>query len=204
VGGCLYTGSAMNLRLPALVAALSAAAGASSAAPPTAKTTTTATTAETTPVTRAADRAIFDDELSREKWGFMFRLPTEFWTPSAAEIAKMEVRLPDYLRDQLAPHPARRPGPRDRAPARRRPAPEPPSRLAAVPLWKRAYAYKRQYVGLVKQGHHVIWGNFFCQPPRSDWRHEPVLVDDGGDCFFHVEYDVDAGRFSDLVVNGEA
>jgi hypothetical protein len=48
-----------------------------------------------------------------------------------------------------------------------------------------------------------VWGNFFCRPPRADWRHEPVLVDDGGDCFFQLEYDVDAGRFSNLLVNGE-
>jgi hypothetical protein len=183
----------MLLRLPALAAMLAAPPGPSSAPP----------APEPTPATKAADRAIFDQELSREKWGFMFRLPTGFWTPSLPEIMKMEERLPTYLREQLDAAPASRRGARGRGAAGRRVAPEPPP-PAKPPLWKRAFAYKRQYVGLVKAGRHVIWGNFFCTPPRADWRHEPAMVDDGGDCYFQVEYDVDTGRFSGLMVNGEA
>jgi hypothetical protein len=179
---------------PALATALVAAAGASRPAPPPPP--------EPVPPTKAADRAIFDQELSREKWGFMFRLPTGFWTPSVPEVMKMEERLPGYLREQLDSPPPRR-GPRARGHGGRRDLLEPPPRVNP-PLWKRVFAYKRQYVGLVKRGRHVIWGNFFCDTPRADWRHEPVSVDDGGDCYFQVEYDVDTGRFSELLVNGEA
>src|SRR4051812_33660422 len=89
-----YTGPVMHLRLPALVVAIFSTTSASVAPPPPA-----------TPVTNAEDRAIFDEELSREKWGFMFRLPTRFWSPSPADVTKMEERLPDYLREQLSPPP---------------------------------------------------------------------------------------------------
>jgi hypothetical protein len=149
--------------------------------------------------TKPEDRAIFDRELAREKWGFRYRPPTQFWTPSTADVLKMEAGLPAYLREQLSPTP-----PKDRrAPRAHRPALEPPP-PARPPLWEKAGGYKRQYIGLVKNKRRLIWGNFFCSAPSPDWRREPVGVHDGGDCYFQVLYDVDTGRFSELMVNGEA
>ena len=168
---------------------LTTAASGAAPLPPSPPATTTAT--------KPDDRAVFDRELAIEKWGFLFRLPIGFWSPSLAEVAKLEARLPDYLRAELDP-----PLPPKRGP-RRKTTPKPPQ-PTKVPLWKRAFAYQRQYVGLMKDGHHLIWANFFCRPVRADWRHEPVVVDDGGDCFFQVEYDVDTGKFSNLAVNGKA
>lgn len=61
--------------------------------------------------------------------------------------------------------------------------------------------YKRQYVGVVWKGQRVVFGNFFC----SSWQaavHTPVMVDDGGPCFFNVLFDPRTGSFSQLFVNG--
>jgi hypothetical protein len=64
--------------------------------------------------------------------------------------------------------------------------------------------YKRQYVGLLKNKQRLIWGKFFCSALGTNWRREPIDVDDGGDCYFQVLFNVDTGQFSELMVNGEA
>jgi hypothetical protein len=46
--------------------------------------------------------------------------------------------------------------------------------------------------------------NFFCDVFGLDIETEPVVVEDGGDCYFRVTFDPERGRFSDLDVNGEA
>ena len=40
--------------------------------------------------------------------------------------------------------------------------------------------------------------------PGLHWRKEWVLVMDGGDCFFQLQFDVESGTFTALMVNGEA
>jgi hypothetical protein len=50
----------------------------------------------------------------------------------------------------------------------------------------------------------LILGNFFCDSAGVDWRENLVSIEDGGDCYFQVEYDVDRGFFILLLVNGEA
>jgi hypothetical protein len=136
---------------------------------------------------RAEDRAIFPEELARQKWAWLAKPPASFWTPALADVVKLEARLAAYLRD-------------DRA-ARRAAAGSGPQKN---PLWKRAPGYKRQYVGIRRRGRKVIYANFFCEAPSYDWHREPVDVDDGGDCYFQVEYDVDGGRFDNIAVNGGA
>ena len=64
-------------------------------------------------------------------------------------------------------------------------------------------SYARQYTGFVYHGRKRLFMNFFCSPP-SNWRCEPVGVDDGGDCYFRLEYDVVSGEYSHLSVNGSA
>jgi len=68
--------------------------------------------------------------------------------------------------------------------------------------------WNRQYVGLVRQGRLYIYGNYF--PANTDreadmrWRTEPWIVCDGGPNFFGVEYDVRAGRITQITFNGFA
>jgi hypothetical protein len=139
------------------------------------------------PATRADDRAIFPRELAREKWARLGDSTLEFWTPALGDVLKLEERLPTYLRD-------------DREARRAAEGCCPQS----DPLWRRAPGYKRQYVGIVRRGHRRVYANFFCEAPTYDWHRDPVDVDDGGDCYFQVEYDVATGRFDNIAVNGGA
>jgi hypothetical protein len=64
--------------------------------------------------------------------------------------------------------------------------------------------WRRQYVGIVRNGERFIYGNFY--PLRSgradDPLVEPFVVCDGGPAYFGVEYDLKAGRISHLAFNG--
>lgn len=64
--------------------------------------------------------------------------------------------------------------------------------------------WKRQYVGIVRNGERFLYGNFY--PVRSglgeDRIAEPLIICDGGPEYFGVEYDLKAGRFSHLAFNG--
>jgi hypothetical protein len=103
----------------------------------------------------------------------------DYWTPAKEDVRKLEEKIEFYLRKH---------------PDRRSPA-----------LWSKLSEYKRQYAGMVENGRRKILVNFFCNSARiKDWKLHPVVVEDGGDCFFQIKYDVEAGTFSDLYVNGEA
>jgi len=134
------------------------------------------------PATRPEDRVIFDAKATR-KW-MPAMAESELWTPALADVLALEQNLPGYLREHRDAH-------------------ENPGK---GPLWKRAPAYKRQYFGISRRGARVIYANFFCRPfeQGQDWHHVPVQVNDGGDCYFSITYDVRQGTFKDLVVNGEA
>jgi hypothetical protein len=80
------------------------------------------------------------------------------------------------------------------------------------PLAERAASYLRQYIGYVdRHGRRWIWGNFMCRDPmepvaehRGRWRTRLVHMNDGGDCFFSLEYSPESHRFRYLIVNGDA
>jgi hypothetical protein len=132
----------------------------------------------------SSDRAIFTAEAAQKKW-VRFRGSTTFWTPSLADALALEKGLPEYIRRHLS---------RD-------------DRLASdkkEPLWERAKTYKRQYIGVRLKGRRIVYANFFCNAFTTDWRNERVDVDDGGDCYFQVEYEVDKATFANLMVNGGA
>jgi hypothetical protein len=135
------------------------------------------------PATRPQDRAIFDAGATRKSSGLVDALAkAEAWTPTLADVLALEQKLPGHLRENYE--------------SRRK-----------EPLWKRAPGYKRQYLGITRQGRRVIHANLFCQVPGSrvsDWHTVAVVVEDGGDCYFSIEYDVQRGTFRDLRVNGEA
>jgi hypothetical protein len=107
--------------------------------------------------------------------GYKHGVITEYWTPSEAEVIQAEVGLATYL-TQVAPT-----------------------------LAGKYASYTRQYAGFVFEGHRRIFMNFLCWPATSPgWRCASVGVDDGGDCYFQLEYDVTTGEYSHLSVNGLA
>ncbi len=101
-----------------------------------------------------------------------------YWTPQKDQVLKLEESIETELR-QIAP-------------------------LQSPNLWEKLSQYKRQYLGILRDGRLKIYANFFCSDDIADWREQPVLVLDGGDCFFHLVYDLDTGAFSELSINGEA
>ena len=102
----------------------------------------------------------------------------ETWTPGRTDVLKLEKGIESFLK-KAAPK-----GSQD--------------------LWTKIPTYKRQYIGIVRKGRKVIFINFFCDAFNSDWKTVPVVVDDGGDCFFNVLYDPGSATFSELRINGVA
>ena len=101
-----------------------------------------------------------------------------FWTPSVDDIIKLEEKIAEYLSQN------------------------PSQFYSQPPVWERLDEYQRQYIGFERGGRQIIYGNFFCNNLGMDWRKKLVIVDDGGDCFFQVEYDVESEMFIKLLVNG--
>ena len=118
------------------------------------------------------------------------------WQPGPADIARFEKLLPAFM--------ARQKTPEDYQPL---------------------HEYYRQYVGIVRDGKKRICVNLFhhgfvqdvlrtshldpvtrkpVQKAEDFWKHEPVIVDDGGAYFFRVQFDVGAGSFDSLGFNGYA
>jgi len=65
-------------------------------------------------------------------------------------------------------------------------------------ILKRLGDYRRQYLGLqFAAEHRRILMNFFPtnDARHEDWRQHWVRVDNGGDGYWHIEYDVDAGSY---------
>jgi hypothetical protein len=147
------------------------------------------------PKTEAASPPAEDDDqrvfFGREQGAEYFKgrgkgeKPNGYFTPTRAEIEKLEAGLPDMLREALRGKPATSP-----------------------PLWERVTTYRRQYLAFVDAGGtHWIWGNFMCvnagRVGSDAWRKRIVNVDDGGDCFFNVEYSPDTGKYRHFEINGD-
>jgi hypothetical protein len=98
------------------------------------------------------------------------------WDPTPDDVARLEAALPAFLAS----------------------APNTPG-----DLMQKLPGYKRQYAGIIDgDGRSLILVNAFCDAGGTDWQSQPVLVLDGGDCFFHISYDPAAGTFSGLTING--
>jgi hypothetical protein len=117
---------------------------------------------------------------------------TSLWTPGARDIAQLEEDLAAYLARADT--------------ARTTPGFPAPPLLAS---------YYRQYVGFVSPGgRRLIYVSAFAPaqigPPAdmgrdtASWRREPVMVCDGGDAFWGLEYDPASRRFRGLAFNGVA
>ena len=112
---------------------------------------------------------------SNKEWEFMFK-GKQFWTPTKEQVLKAEEELERFLKEK------------------------PPAR--SPELARKLGRYKRQYVGILVDGQKRIFANFYCTEEPLGCR--PVVYEDGGDCFFEVEYDVKDGKITRLEINGEA
>jgi hypothetical protein len=101
-----------------------------------------------------------------------------FWTPSVDDIIKLEEKIAEHLSQNSSQF------------------------YSQPPVWERLDEYQRQYIGLERGDRQIIYGNYFCNNGGVNWREKLVVVDDGGDCFFQVEYDVEGEVFIKLLVNG--
>jgi hypothetical protein len=73
---------------------------------------------------------------------------------------------------------------------------------SAPEILERIETYKRQYRGIVLDGHKLIFISFFCEPASDNWESEELIVFDGGSCFFRLRFSTETKTFSDLCVNG--
>jgi hypothetical protein len=96
-----------------------------------------------------------------------------YWTPEKAHLIDLETRLGGYLRSKAPPK----------------------SRLR-----KDLRSYRRQYIGIVRGERRVVFASFFCETNRQDWTRKPIAVDDGGDCFFQLQFDPEKHAFSGLII----
>jgi hypothetical protein len=104
-----------------------------------------------------------------------------YWMPTVDDVRAMESRLPGYL-ESLGEEP-----------------------FWGERVWEKLDTYHRQYEGFFIDGRAVLHTFFFCNVWEGmDWQHERFMVDDGGACYFEVNYDLDTGEFFDLFVNGIA
>jgi len=124
---------------------------------------------------------VFDQEYAEEMGVGSWLLESDgFWTPALDDISKVEAEIAGYLsrNSHLFYH--------------------------QPPVWQRLDEYQRQYIGFGRKGGRFIYGNFFCDSGSANWREDLVSVEDGGECFFQVEYDPEGGLFTKIMVNGES
>jgi hypothetical protein len=107
--------------------------------------------------------------------------PGRDWVPTLEEVQTLEAQLDDYLSQHQAAFDASKP-----------------------PIEERLPEYKRQYWGVIRDDKRVIFANFFCDPMHYEWQVQKVAVEDGGDCYFQIQYDVETGTFFNLYVNGSS
>jgi hypothetical protein len=103
----------------------------------------------------------------------------KFWTPSPRDVQELEEALSSYLRSAQL----------DRSTK---------PRLGAE--------YGRQYVGIVRNGEKLIYGNFYFNLDRmyNGRANRAFVICDGGNAFWGVVFDPKTRIFSELYVNGEA
>lgn len=125
---------------------------------------------------------IFSKERTEE---FASRLPITgeltppFWTPTVEQVRASEKLLPEFIRRNV---------PKNRKP---------------IGILSK---YKRQYLGITKNGKAQIYINAFCEQywsQKKDWQSKFVFVFDGGNCYFQILFDPMTNEFTNFVINGE-
>ena len=70
-------------------------------------------------------------------------------------------------------------------------------------MYQKAGRYKRQYVGLCEDSKKVLYAFFMCTA-KPGWQERVIEIQDGGDCYFSIHFDVATQRYLHVVVNGIA
>ncbi len=73
---------------------------------------------------------------------------------------------------------------------------------AAIAAEQGQLDHMRQYAGFVENGERKVFVNGFCDALGIDWTSAPVLVDDGGECFFTAIYNIDQDELETFRFNG--
>jgi hypothetical protein len=113
-----------------------------------------------------------------------------YWTPSREVVLAAESRLPAFLRS-YPPYPGE-------------PCGDELQRCAAPLILAKLAQYRRQYSGIVFEGHPMLYMNFFARDGWGDWVTHHVEVCDGGHDYFQLVYHPERGEFVRFWVNGEA
>jgi len=64
---------------------------------------------------------------------------------------------------------------------------------------------KRQYIPIINpKGEKEIWVNFFCREiDYIDWKKIPMIITDGGKCFFNIKVNLTTKTYSKLYMNSQ-
>jgi len=113
--------------------------------------------------------------LSNDKW---FAVQGGKWVPDRNQLHTLEIDLKNYVSQQAALH------------------------HVYLRPWE---TYKFQYQGQKNDQQKVIIINAFCNDfGFVDFLSQWLVVKDGGNCFFRLNYLPDAHSFTDLSLNGDA
>ncbi|MCA9592692.1 MAG: hypothetical protein KC776_05255 [Myxococcales bacterium] len=123
----------------------------------------------------ASERYIVPVERGAEFFRGHYEDAGQYFEPTNAQVRAFEDHLADFLQSSKDP--------------------------GAGALAAKLHRYRRQFVGVVTDGKRLVFGNFFCSDVPAT---TPVIVDDGGDCYFNVFFDPTTGAFSKLIINGDA
>ena len=99
------------------------------------------------------------------------------WVPNAGDVAAFESGLVAHMTKSVPP--------------------------AKKDLPSKLHSYKRQWFGVTAGTRKLIFGNFFCRETPG-WEQSVIMVDDGGDCYFQLFYDVTSLEYLSLTINGNA
>ena len=65
--------------------------------------------------------------------------------------------------------------------------------------------YFKQFVPTINEnGEKEVWINCFCGLDDRNWRKEIIVVEDGGNCYFNLKFNLTTKKCTDLMVNGDA
>jgi hypothetical protein len=63
-------------------------------------------------------------------------------------------------------------------------------------------SFYRQYAGFIAGGRKIIYVNLFPKRIDPDWQSRAVIVCDGGEQFWGIEFEVDTGQLVNAAFNG--
>lgn len=65
--------------------------------------------------------------------------------------------------------------------------------------------YYKQFITVINsKGEKEVWVECLCKVSDQSWRKEPIIVEDGGYCYFHIKINLTTGLVSDFGINSNA